>query len=700
MESLLPDEGARHAGERYGTLLELGRALATSASPEAAFRATVAALRPVLPFELGGLFLHDAATGGLRLAALASALTSTDFAVGLAVRLDDEQVGRAFRERRPVLGDPPGGVWTRAGIRSLFSVPLQVPGRVTGTLTVASTAAGRYAEADGDLLQQVASQLATAVDSLSAHEAVSVLEGRAASAIERSRTLLEINNAVVSNLTQEALFHAISEALRRVVPFDRTALFLHDRERDVLRLFLLESARPSRYFTVGLEMAPGESHVGWVFSHRQPLVRHDLARERQFPMEDRAYEDGIRAYVIVPLLIRGEAIGTLAVASTTPGQYAESDVACLQEAATQIALAVENMRSYEEIAALKTRLEHENVYLQEEIRREHNFDEMIGDSPALLEVLRRVARVAPTDTTVLVCGETGTGKELIARALHSQSGRRDRPLVKVNCGAISAGLVESELFGHVKGAFTGALERRVGRFELAHGGTLFLDEVGELPLETQVKLLRVLQEQEFEPVGSSQTIRVDVRVIAATGRDLEEAVRAGRVRADLFYRLNVFSLRVPPLSERRADIPQLVAFFLDRLGRQLGKRVEGVSPESMERLVRYPWPGNVRELRNVIERSLVLCQGPLVTLDADLLPAAAPPAGRVETADDRPGAPVPANSLEAVERRHILNVLAETDGIIEGPKGAARILSLHPNTLRSRMKKLGITRPRARHDRS
>ena len=287
-----------------------------------------------------------------------------------------------------------------------------------------------------------------------------------------------------------------------------------------------------------------------------------------------AYGDGVRSYVIVPLVARGTSIGTLAVASTTPGQYAEADVQFLQEAANQVALAVENMTAYEEIAALKARLEHENVYLQEEIRREHNFVEMVGNSPALLTVLRRVEQVAPTDSTVLISGETGTGKELIARAIHSRSARKARALVKVNCAAISAGLVESELFGHVKGAFTGAIERRIGRFELADGGTIFLDEVGELPLDTQVKLLRVLQEQEFEPVGSNRTVRVDVRVIAATNRDLQEAVQAGRFRADLFYRLNVVPLVVPPLRERPADVPALVMFFLAQFAKRFGKRIE------------------------------------------------------------------------------------------------------------------------------
>jgi len=313
----------------------------------------------------------------------------------------------------------------------------------------------------------------------------------AAGEADRYRTLLEINNALIANLTQAALFHAIAGALRRVVPFDRTAIFLHDPPREVLRLFVLESSLPSTYFAVGLEMPTVGSHVGRVFQEQRPLLRRDLGVERQYPAEEQAYADGVRSYVIVPLVIHGRSIGTLAVASVNANQYSEADAAFFQEVANQVALAVENMKAYEEIAALKARLERESVYLQEEIHREHNFEEIVGNSPPLLSLLRQVEQVAPTDSSVLITGETGTGKELIARAVHSRSDRRGRPLVKINCSAISAALVESELFGHVKGAFTGAIERRVGRFELADRGTIFLDEVGDVPPETQVKLLRV-----------------------------------------------------------------------------------------------------------------------------------------------------------------------------------------------------------------
>jgi formate hydrogenlyase transcriptional activator len=526
--------------------------------------------------------------------------------------------------------------------------------------------------------------------------------GPAVDAAERYRTLLEINNAIISNLTREALFHAVAGALRRVVPIDRTAVFLHDSGRNVLVLFAVESSFHSEYFTVGLEVDAETSHVGLVFREGRPLLRRDLTTERQFPMEERAFADGVRSYAMVPLVARGRPLGALAVASRQPQSYDEADVAFLGEAAGQVGLAIENMRSYEEIAALKSRLERENVYLQEEIHREHDFIEMVGASEGLLAVLGKVEQVAPTDSTVLILGETGTGKELIARAIHDKSARKARPLVKVNCSAISAGLVESELFGHVKGAFTGAFERRVGRFQLADGGTIFLDEVGELPPETQVKLLRVLQEHEFEPVGSSRTQRLDVRVIAATNRDLGALVRHGGFRADLFYRLNVFPVTVPPLRERRRDIPALVMFFLERYARRFGKHVDSVASDTMDRLVAYAWPGNVRELQNLVERAVILACGPVLTLDREVLlrPAAPPPieTSPIETlaVDTEPtaGSPVPGldTLLEDVERRHIMAALERAGWVIDGPHGAARTLAIHPNTLRSRMRKLRIRR--------
>jgi PAS domain S-box-containing protein len=347
------------------------------------------------------------------------------------------------------------------------------------------------------------------------------------------------------------------------------------------------------------------------------------------------------------------------------------------------------------VARTLSDLERQNAYLQEEIRSLHPFDEIVGRSPALREVLRRVELVAGTDSSVLITGETGTGKELVARAIHSHGPRREKPLVKVNCAALPTGLVESELFGHEKGAFTGASERRIGRFELADGGTIFLDEVGEVPLDVQVKLLRVLQERELERVGGTRTIRVDVRVIAATNRDLARAVAEGSFRQDLFYRLNVFPVQVPPLRERREDIPLLVHFFVSRYAAKIGRRIGRVEPDTLERLTAYPWPGNVRELENVVERAVILAPGPALEVPLEMLPGA--PAARAAPLPSLAPRAVPEpaaqeEDLEGVERRHIVSVLRRTGWRIDGPRGAAAILKLHPSTLRSRMQRLGIRR--------
>ncbi len=358
----------------------------------------------------------------------------------------------------------------------------------------------------------------------------------------------------------------------------------------------------------------------------------------------------------------------------------------------------------------RARLHEQNLYLQEEIKSEHNFEQIIGQSGALMEVLAHVGRVAPTDASVLITGETGTGKELIARAIHSTSKRKDKPLIKVNCAALPSGLVESELFGHEKGAFSGAIAKRLGRFESADGGTIFLDEIGELPAEAQVKLLRVLQEREFDRVGGAAPIRVDVRVIAATNRDLLKEIQEKTFREDLFYRLNVFPVRLPPLRERRDDIPLLVHFLVKKFALRIGKHQGEVSGTTMQRLMDYPWPGNIRELENVLERALILASGDALEIGPDLLPLSspAPAIGQVRGTDlksvlpavppdhllvvPQPTADKRQPSLEAVERNYILTVLQQANWVITGSRGAAKLLGLPPSTLRNRMKKLGITR--------
>jgi formate hydrogenlyase transcriptional activator len=498
---------------------------------------------------------------------------------------------------------------------------------------------------------------------------------------ERQRVLLDVNNAIVTCLDRDSLFSATTAALRRVVPFDRAALHLYDPVKDVFRVLGVTGPVPSPpIFPIGTEWPRRQTRGGWVLDHREPLLTVDLRDPPSFPEHAALLKGGLRSAVSAPMAIKGKIIGTLNIGSRVPGQYGAEDASLLAAIAEQVALAIENLLAYEEIAALKARLEEEKVYLQEEVRTEAAFGDVIGESPAVLDVLASVRHVAKTDSTVLVTGETGTGKELIVRAIHDLSRRKDKLLVKVNCAALPAGVIESELFGHERGAFTGALTRKVGRFELANRGTLFLDEVGDLPLELQAKLLRVLQDGEFERVGGTQTLKVDVRLIAATNRDLERAVSEERFRADLYYRLNVFPIVIPPLRERKQDIPRLARHFAMLYASKMGKNVGTVSADVLKRLAAYDWPGNVRELQNIIERTVILSPTGRFEL-GDLVAA---PAG---------GSPKQhARGLEDVERQHIVGVLEETGWRVSGERGAAKILGLKRTTLEARMKKLGILR--------
>ena len=424
----------------------------------------------------------------------------------------------------------------------------------------------------------------------------------------------------------------------------------------------------------------GSLKIGKIAQGFGPMQTNDVLGDDRLPNKQWMKDNGLQSFAGYPLVFRGDVLGVIAMFGRRP--LADEECERLATFAHQAATAIKNAQLFTEIEHLTNRLQAENVYLREEIKLDHHFDEIIGESQVMKAVLKKVEQVAPTDSTVLILGETGTGKELIARAIHDLSPRSARPLVRVNCGAIPANLVESELFGHEKGAFTGALAKRIGRFELADGGTIFLDEVGELPLDAQVKLLRVLQEREFERIGSGRSTKVNIRVIAATNRDLPAAVKAGSFRSDLLYRLNVFPIDLPPLRNRASDIPLFVRAFVQRFSKKFGKQLDQIPQATMDRLMRYTWPGNVRELENVIERAAILSAGPVLQVDEVLFQP------------DREVTPDTSHTLEEVERNHITLVLQEVDWVIEGKRGAATRLGLHPNTLRSRMQKLGIKKPR------
>ncbi|MCG3197579.1 MAG: Formate hydrogenlyase transcriptional activator [bacterium] len=501
---------------------------------------------------------------------------------------------------------------------------------------------------------------------------------------ERYRALLAVSEAIISHRDLSSLFHDLAGRLRQVARFDHLSLVLHDAPNDTMRLHVLETSEPNAPHIV-IDLPPEEDPAGLVWRTQQPLITSRVGELSRWPrLLERVQPYGVQSFCWLPLTTARRRLGALVFTCKQPSAYETADVDFLRHVANQVAVAVENALAFQELTALKDQLAQEKAYLEEEARTESHFGQVVGDSAALRRVLKEVDTVAPTDSTVLVRGETGTGKELIARALHDLSPRRDRTFVKLNCAAIPMGLLESELFGHEKGAFTGAISQKVGRFELGHRGTLFLDEVGDIPLELQPKLLRVLQEQEFERLGGTKTIKVDVRLVAATHRDLAKMVADGQFRKDLFYRLNVFPVVLPPLRERPDDIPRLVRHFTHQFARRMGRRIESIPSEVMDALVRYPWPGNVRELQNVIERAVILSPGLSLQVPlSDLQPEAAQ-------------VPVSTNAvitLADAEREHILGVLHETGWVLAGPKGAATRLGMKRSTLQAKMKRLGISRP-------
>lgn len=500
----------------------------------------------------------------------------------------------------------------------------------------------------------------------------------------RYRLLCEVAEAISSHRNLDSLFHDLAGRLHPVIDFDFLSLFLFDAEKQLTRLHILEGTLPA-LVSPGFELPVDESAAGIVLASQNAFVLSDLENESSFRRSDEIVKaHGVRAYCVLPLTTAQQRLGVLGLGSTRPGCYDQADLQFLKQVSAQVAVAVDNALVYQKLAELNELLNQEKLYLEDELRSHINFEEIVGQSPALQRVLKEVETVAPTDSTVLILGETGTGKELIARAVHGLSPRKSRTLVKVNCAAIPTGLLESELFGHERGAFTGALSQKRGRFELADGGTLFLDEVGDIPLELQAKLLRVLQEKEFERLGGNKTIRVDARLIAATNRSLENLVAEGQFREDLYYRLNVFPLQLPPLRERAEDIPLLVTYFAQKFSRRMNKPIEAVDRKALAAMQHWAWPGNIRELENFVERAVILSKGPVLQFPLpepkNRQPLKSPPAG------------APLVPLIEAEKRHVLNALDKCQWKISGPDGAAAALGMKRTTLQSRMKKLGITR--------
>ncbi|OFW18850.1 MAG: hypothetical protein A3H97_14365 [Acidobacteria bacterium RIFCSPLOWO2_02_FULL_65_29] len=678
---------------RYEALLSVSRAIAHHTSVAELLRAISDQLHLVVPFDYLMLILHEATTDEMRLVVLEP--SDTPFAPFVPMLLSDWGPARSVWETQrtsvvPMLTEALLGTaldFLRGhGARVTCWLPLTTAHRRVGVLSFGSRDADQYGADAVAFMEQVAAHVAIAVDNAINFDDAQRLQRELRDERDRLRLLLEMNNLLVSRLEYPDLLQTLSESLQRVVRHDSASVALVDRESGQLRLRALtyNDARgiTEPHSLLSLDGSPAgvvfESGVARVFR------KSDLDQFGHTGAPTLLSADP-RSVCCVPLVTRRGRVGTLNVASLDPDAFPPEEVKLLQQISSQLAIAVENALAYQEVTGIKDQLAEEKQYLEAEIRLEHDFSEIIGDSPALKRVLQAIETVAPTDATVLLRGETGTGKELLARAIHNLSPRRERTFVRLSVAALPVSLIESELFGYEKGAFTGAATAKIGRLELANRGTLFLDEVGDIPPEVQPKLLRALQEREFERLGSTRTQRVDVRVIAATNRDLEQMIVDGLFRQDLYYRLNVFPIQVPALRDRPEDIPPLVHHFLDRFARPLKRRITTVPPATMGALQHAFWPGNIRELENVVERAVILSSGPELKVPlADLQPASPRSAA---------GPSAATGQLRNAERELILGALRKSRGLIGGPKGAAADLGLKRTTLQSKMRKLGITRP-------
>jgi formate hydrogenlyase transcriptional activator len=670
--------------ERYLALLRAANAIATASDCNAASDTLVQKLREVTPFD----FLHIVAlnketslpcwsllevNGERMVGASLDDLSFNDSPIrrvhesGQTLVTSDWSQETRFQKYGLFLAD--------RGIASTCTLPLTRGSRRLGVMSVGRSYPNAYDDDEVRFLGLACEQIGLAIDA-----AVNFYVSQRVQ--EQLKLILDLTNQVVSNLEFHDLLHAASASVRRVMHCDAAAIMLVDAEGKHLLVHALDFPESRGIFTEGALVPIDGTLPGDAFKSGKPIVVNRLDPAEIPPeMYAKATGEGLNSFCDVPLISKSRLLGVLAVARREENAFDNDDISFLLQVANQLAIGMENALAYKQIADLTDKLAQEKLYLQEEIRGEMDFEGIVGQSSALRHVLNLVERVAPSDSTVLLLGETGTGKELIARAIHDRSRRKDRTFVKLNCAAIPTGLLESELFGHERGAFTGAISQKVGRLELADQGSLFLDEVGDIPIEIQPKLLRALQEREFERLGSTRTKKVDVRLIAATNRNLEEMIESREFREDLYYRLNVFPIRIPPLRERPEDIPLLVRYFTQKYGRRMEKQIESIPTGAMKRLSSWHWPGNIRELENFIERSVILThtsalQVPIAELGSN-------------------GKPTPIFGMrEADEREGILRILRDTKGRVAGPQGAAARMGIKRTTLISRMKKLGID-PRA-----
>jgi formate hydrogenlyase transcriptional activator len=685
VDNVLHHQDLLHDRDRLRLLLEVTESIASHRDLTELLRDLAQRLPSIVPFDYINVVLHEPTRNVMRLWLLVASVPST-INPGFEMPVEESAGGWVWTHQQPLTVNDLSreqrfpklmSMLRENGVQSFCTVPLTTAHRRLGAMGFGSLQPTTYQDADLQFMQQVAKQVAVAIDN-------AINSDQLARERDRQELLLKVNNAVVAHLDLDDLFTAVSACLRTVIQHDGSSLLLHNAETGQWRIHVLDFTNNESFIEEGGDKDCPESPSCRAIATGKPAVfrEHDLkdmAGSSRIAQE--LLDRSVKSFCSVPLLSHNRTMGALNVGRRQDEGFSSEDVELLRQVAQQISIAVENALAYKQIAQLKDKVTKEKLYLQEEIQTEYNFQEIVGESQTLRRVLKEVETVAATSSTVLILGETGSGKELIARALHNLSDRRERTFVKLNCAAIPTGLLESELFGHEKGAFTGAIATKIGRFETADKGTLFLDEVGEIPLELQVKLLRVLQEQEFERLGSTRTIRVDVRVVAATNRDLGQMVEEQKFRSDLYYRLKVFPITLPPLRERVEDIPALVRHFAQKFALRMKKRIETIPAEAMKALQAYAWPGNVRELENFIERAVILTSGSDLRAPLSELKSLSPSSN---------GSP---KTLEDAEREHILKALREAKWTIGGSGGAAAKLGMKRTTLQSKMQKLGIMRP-------
>jgi formate hydrogenlyase transcriptional activator len=689
-EALNPGQ-AESINARYQSLIRLAESIRARRDPRELFDLLASELCRVVEFD--AIAQYDDAANKVHWHVSEACHPSS---ATRAVRKEETLAWWVYQHQRPVLireadSDvrfPAMMVQLRChGMRSICALPLSTAHRQLGSLVIASRKPNVYSEDEMGFFTLAASQIAVAID-----DALNFQASRRAE--ERLTLLLDLTNRVVSNLDLRDLLRATAGSIRRMMQCDGVGFALPGANGR-LQLYALDFPDGKGVIKEGYEPpVHGETGAERVLRTGEALNR----RPEDLVDEIAAAAEGTKALCHLPLPGRDRVLGVLSLGRRDDQPFSQDEFEFLGQVAKQVGIAVENALAYGQIAELRDQLAEEKLYLEDEIRTELNFDEIVGHSDALRRVLKAIETVAPTDSTVLIYGETGTGKELIARAVHELSARKSGAFVKLNCAAIPTGLLESEMFGHERGAFTGAISQRVGRFELANRGTIFLDEIGDIPLELQPKLLRVLQEREFERLGSTRTMRSDARLIAATNRDLEQVVAEGKFRSDLYYRLNVFPVRLPALRERPEDVPLLVRHFVQQFSRRLGRTIDAIPAETMSALARYPWPGNIRELQNVIERAVILTSGPVLRVHTDDLHASiqssTQPVAPVSKPSERTAAAPSGRdlrgALEESERQQILAALEKSNWVVAGAEGAAARLGLKRSTLQSRMQKLGI----------